>query len=145
MNNSPYDFIIDDLVVCISVLFLIFLSNEVSLCSEFYRLLLEQLGPKVYSFFLFPLFLHTFSNLFEEQGRGGMYFLSFECAQDIKTAYLRTGILSYTKNTYVGNIIIGDCSFVLLADLISLESSRIFFSLSSTRKYALDLIEITNR
>ena len=145
MNNSPYDFIIDDLVACISVLFLIFLSNEVSLyVPNFIVYCWNSWDLKFIPFFFSLYFYIRFRKCSKNKG-GGMYFLSFECAQDIKTANLGTGILSYTTNTYVGNILIRDCSFVLLADLISLESSRIFFSLYSTREYALALIVITNR
>ena len=77
MTITPYDFIIDDLGMCISVLFLIFLSNEVSLyVPNFIVYCWSSWDLKFIPFFFFLYFYIRFRNLFEEQGGGVIFYLS---------------------------------------------------------------------
>ena len=77
MTITPYDFIIDDLGMCISILFLIFLSNEVSLyVPNFIVYCWNSWDLKFIPFFFFLYFYIRFRNLFEEQGGGVIFYLS---------------------------------------------------------------------
>ena len=136
MTITPYDFIIDDLGMCISVLFLIFLSNEVSLyVPNFIVYCWNSWDLKFIPFFFFLYFYIRFRNLFEEQG-GGLFFIFRMCSryQNRKSWNRNTQL----HNKYVRRISCNKRLFIRFArgfDIIGI-IPYIFFSLLNARMCA---------